>query len=243
MHFSWSIGARDVKSYRSFIESYEDHEFVRERIARNINHDGVRISKAIFWRTFVGCLLTSQQQSGRHSRVADFLQTEHELLDVEYCLNSRKLATQASDVISKQGIRFGPQIGGYLQEAAEFLINKGWPQVRSELRSILTNTTVSKERRVAGFLQRTFGGLGPKQSRNLIQWIGLSRFELPLDSRVMRVLEDLGFPVPLSSAALSDEKYYCFVEDGIHILMQRVDRYPCVFDACAFASREQAVLE
>lgn len=52
-------------------------------------------------------------------------------------------------------------------------------------------------------------------------------------------LRDLKLPVPLSPTALADEGYYCFIEDAIQLLMARISVYPCVFDACAFASFEK----
>jgi len=75
-----------------------------------------------------------------------------------------------------------------------------------------------------------------KQSRNFIQWLGFSKYEIPLDSRIVKVLRSMDFPVPLSPKALADEEYYCFIEDVIQVVMQEVGEYPCVFDACAFAS-------
>ena len=60
-------------------------------------------------------------------------------------------------------------------------------------------------------------------------------------SRIIKVLRELKFPVPLSSTALADEAYYCFVEDGIQEIMSRIGVFPCVFDACAFASFERNV--
>jgi len=52
-------------------------------------------------------------------------------------------------------------------------------------------------------------------------------------------LNQLQFPIPLSPKALGDKSYYCFVEDGLQEVLRRIDEYPCVFDACAFASLEK----
>jgi hypothetical protein len=40
------------------------------------------------------------------------------------------------------------------------------------------------ERIVARVLDEQLRGIGPKQSRNLLQELGLTRYEIPLDSRV-----------------------------------------------------------
>jgi hypothetical protein len=239
MEFEWRIAAQHLNLYRAFIAAYAEHEFVQVRKARNIEHVGVSISKQIFWRTLVGCMLTTQQKSGKGSHVSNFFEEGHEIFDVQHCLKSTNLAKEAQRAIAKHHLRFGERIGGQLEQAAKCLADGGWRKVSQELKSIFSYTTAKKERNVGRFLQKTFKGIGPKQSRNLIQWMGLSRYEIPLDSRVVSVLRELHFPVPLSPAALSDENYYCFVEDGIHLLMERIDCYPCVFDACAFASREK----
>lgn len=83
-------------------------------------------------------------------------------------------------------------------------------------------------------------GFGPKQSRNLLQWLGLTRHEIPIDSRVMSWLNDNGFPLPMSSRLLLYNDYYEFVENGIHELCRLCNVFPCVFDAAVFASFDVA---
>jgi hypothetical protein len=78
-----------------------------------------------------------------------------------------------------------------------------------------------------------FEGIGPKQSRNLWQWLGLTRYEIPLDSRVTRwINKHLSFRV--ETAALADPAYYEMMLDHIQTLCKRAGVLPCVFDAAAF---------
>jgi hypothetical protein len=101
----------------------------------------------------------------------------------------------------------------------------------------LRRTQTSKsERFAASFLADHFKGLGPKQSRNLLQSLGLTRYEIPIDSRITKWLNGFGFPVRLSAGALSDTNYYEFVSQGIQQLCAKSDVYPCVLDAAIFAS-------
>ncbi len=79
-----------------------------------------------------------------------------------------------------------------------------------------------------------FSGFGPKQSRNFLQWLGLTRYEIPIGSRVVKWLKDFGFPGALSADALSDKDYYHFVSDGIQELCRASDIYPCLLDAAIF---------
>jgi len=90
------------------------------------------------------------------------------------------------------------------------------------------------ERQTAEWLAAEFQGLGPKQSRNLLQSLGLTRYEIPIDSRITAWLNRERFPVKLSGTALSDPHYYAFVSDGIREIGAAVGVYPCVLDAAVF---------
>lgn len=243
MEYMWVIEQGHKKTYSSFVEEYLDHPFVKNRISRNISRNNTNIKKSDFWRSFVGCLLTSQQKSGAGTPLSEFMNKKgNKILDIQYCLDEPYLLDIASNAISESGLRFSNNIAGWLVEAVAFIKDGGWDETKSNLESISSYTTKKKERLVVDFLSNKdhFKGLGPKQSRNLIQAMGLSRYEIPLDSRMMKVLKDvLDFPVPLSSSALSDEDYYRFVEDGIQLILKEIDVYPCVFDACVFASFEK----
>src|SRR4051794_37056495 len=58
------------------------------------------------------------------------------------------------------------------------------------------------ERNAARFIDDHYQGFGPKQSRNLLQGLGLSRFDVPIDSRITKWLNEFGFPVKLTVSAL-----------------------------------------
>lgn len=52
--------------------------------------------------------------------------------------------------------------------------------------------------------------------------------------------------VPLSAwfvHPISDERYYCFVEDELQLPTTQLGIYPCEIDACVFASFERDVYE
>jgi thermostable 8-oxoguanine DNA glycosylase len=92
------------------------------------------------------------------------------------------------------------------------------------------------ERRAAEFFDEKLQGFGPKQSRNLIQGLGLSRYEIPMDSRITKWLNAFGFPVNLTANALSDRNYYNFVSEGLQSLCEACGIMPCVLDAAIFSS-------
>ena len=98
------------------------------------------------------------------------------------------------------------------------------------------NQTKTNERDLADYLKIQLKGFGPKQSRNFLQALGLTKYEIPIDSRIINWLNNFGFPIKLSSVLLSDTDYYHFVSDGIQELCEKANIYPCVFDAVAFSS-------
>lgn len=79
-------------------------------------------------------------------------------------------------------------------------------------------------------------GFGPKQSRNLLQGLGLTKYEIPIDSRITKWFNEFGFPVKLSASALSDLNYYKFVSKGLRELCDACNIYPCLLDAAIFSS-------
>ena len=106
-------------------------------------------------------------------------------------------------------------------------------QVLNDLRR---NQTAASDRKAAAFIDDNFEGFGPKQSRNLLQSLGLSRYEIPIDSRITKWLNDFGFPVRLSATGLSDRNYYNFVSSGFQQLCKEAKVLPCVLDAAIFSS-------
>jgi hypothetical protein len=58
---------------------------------------------------------------------------------------------------------------------------KGGSARRAQVRCVSGRT--SRYPGVAGYIQETFEGFGPKQSRNLLQALGLTRYEIPIDIR------------------------------------------------------------
>ena len=105
-----------------------------------------------------------------------------------------------------------------------------------KLKSLQYEATQEEERKVADDINKYFAGFGPKQSRNFLQWLGLTRYEIPIDSRITNWLnEEFKFPVILNARSLQDRNYYHFVSDGIQELCKACDVYPCVFDAAVFA--------
>jgi hypothetical protein len=106
--------------------------------------------------------------------------------------------------------------------------------------SLIRPVEPEAESEVAEYLDDRFKGLGPKQSRNLLQGLGLTRYEIPIDSRITKWLNKFGFPFHLSASALTDRHYYRVVSDGIQHVCEAAGVMPCIFDAAVFASYDKA---
>jgi thermostable 8-oxoguanine DNA glycosylase len=85
-----------------------------------------------------------------------------------------------------------------------------------------------------------FEGFGPKQARNFLQALGLTRYEIPIDSRVTDWLNRNGFPLELTAAALADRNYYLFILDAIQRLCEKAEIFPCLLDAAIFSAADSS---
>jgi hypothetical protein len=237
MKIDWIIEPSDIVRVRAFYERHHASPFVKLRIDRNLRTERPPVTKGQFWGYHVGCLLTTQQRSGPNSPVARFIQKRPFILPYEVCRDRMDLAVFAQSVLSGfGGLRRSTKIGSELAANMAFLEAGGWQPTMRLLEGVRSDPTPESERRAADYLGDNLKGIGPKQSRNLLQGLGLSRWEIPIDSRITKWLNQFGFPVMLSANALGDRNYYNFVSQGFQRLCDACGIAPCVLDAAIFAS-------
>jgi len=195
------------------------------------------VTKDIFWEAMISCLLTTQQRSGPDSAVTRFICTNPFPLNFLLCSSQSNFKEFVSDIITKfGGIRRANKIAEAVSDNRDWLENGGWHRIFRMADSLEDNETVEIERESAEYIDDHLKGFGPKQARNLLQSLGLTRYEIPVDSRIIKWLNDFGFPIRLSSAGLTDKNYYNFIMDGLQQLCERSGVYPCVLDAAIFSS-------
>ena len=240
MKIVWQIDPEDIDRITAFYEEHVNNPFVKSRISTNLRAVKPQISISEFWERMVGCLLTTQQRSGPGSPVSTFLRTCPSPLSFSVCTEQVDLAEFSRAVLSDfGGLRRSITIGKELAANRTFLCDGGWEPTLQYLDEVRANSSPETERRAAAFIDDKLKGFGPKQSRNLLQWLGLSRFEIPIDSRITKWLNDIGFPVRLTANALQDRNYYNFVSDGFQMLCEACDIMPCVLDAAIFSSFDE----
>lgn len=240
MHIEWIISDEDKNKITLFIEKQKDNFFVKDRINRNIKSKTKDISKEKIWYVIVGCLLTTQQRSGPNSRISQFLSQNPFPLSYNNCINIDYLSEYVYESLSTfGGIRRTNIISKELKYNLLLLEDSFWKKLQEELRILSNSEDMNLEKKIANIIAKELKGFGPKQSRNFLQWLGLSRYEIPIDSRITGWLNNFGFPLKLSAGALGDKNYYQFVSDGIKYLCSECNIYPCVLDAAIFSSYDK----
>jgi hypothetical protein len=233
----WHIEQEDIERVRAFCDSYRNDPFVQRRIERNLGKTKHEISKGWFWQVMVGCLLTTQQRSGPSSPISRFFNTRPFPLRYDIAIQQDDLERYTKRVLVEfGGIRRFNKIASAVATNLDRLEAGLWSETLERVNGLDLHSSCADERETATFVDDHFKGFGPKQSRSLLQWLGLTTYEIPLDSRITKWLNEFGFPVGLSAGALSDRNYYNFVSDGVQELCAQSDIYPCVLDAVIFTS-------
>jgi hypothetical protein len=238
MKHGWLIEPDDVRKVQALVARHEDNPFVKKRVRRNLSADKPRVGKEAFWQQMVCCLLTTQQRSDPNTPVGRFIGAEPFGLGYAVCVGQKDLRGYAKKLLTDfQGICRTTVIPDHLAENLELLEQGFWKQTLNSLENLRLHQDQATERKTADFMAKHFAGFGPKQSRNLLQCLGLTRYEIPIDSRVIDWLTEFGFPVHLSANVLGDRHYYCFVLDGVQELCKASGVMPCVLDAAIFVDR------
>lgn len=237
MRIVWQIDDGDIARVKGFLDLHRDDPFVKSRIATNLGGDKPPVSRERFWEVMIACLLTTQQRSGPGSPVTRFISTSPFRLRHELCRGRADLDVFVAGVLGEfGGLRRSTTIGREAKANSEYLENGGWQATSDVLERVRSHPCPEAERDAARFVDEKFKGFGPKQSRNLLQGLGLSRYEVPIDSRITKWLNEFGFPIRLTASALSDRHYFEFVSDGFQRLAEASGVAPCVLDAAIFSS-------
>jgi hypothetical protein len=234
---AWTIDNASLARWRRFVAENWEKDLPRRRYELNVRRTGIDLSKRNVWRVLVGCQITTQQRSGPNSAVSRFLRSGSSALDTGRCRDSDNLCEFLERELTNAGLRRAPTIASNLAAIWSHLESSEWKTLLTHLETLRRYPTTLKERVVVNYLLGgKYPGLGQKQSRNFIQWIGVSRYEVPLDSRVLKKMRELGASFVPSATALTDEVVYLFVQDCLQQVSRALDIYPCMLDACIFAS-------
>lgn len=256
MPLVWEISDNDVVITQNFIKRYIKCDNAQKRFVDNVALPAPIVKKEIMWEVMFDCLLSSMQQSGPISPISKFLNTKPFPLPLSTCQSVQHLDSFVENTLLEHNCkRFRKQIGISSEKNFEFFFGNKW----NEFKNILTPLCQARnripqmsdkinERIVSHWLNESFRGFGPKQSRNYIQLLGISRYEIPIDSRFVNWLIDCNFPIFINgnnlqeierkrlNTLLSVPYWYDLILDKIQELSMRSNTLPCLLDGCVFGS-------
>lgn len=240
------IKPRHIKQVVKDQEGREVFKALTQDWKKNLDRDKRRITKEVFWSKMVRARLTAQVRVGIVSR---FVKISPFPLAYETVRSKRNVERFIDQVAKEHGFRFHGRIAADLDTNLARLEKNGeWKNVLRKCNRLtkLTSATDQDERKEteragANYIADTFKGFGPKQSRNLLQMLGLTRYETPIDSRVMKWLNQyLPTHSQLDSRKLSSRKRYERILDDIQELCRRAKVYPRIFDAAVFSAMDRS---
>lgn len=235
MNISWNISDMDIQKVQNLI-SENENAFTLSRRQRNVEKQNIVIDKETIIKTMAMCLLTSQQRSGPNSLVGQFLQQRPFLITTDKLESADNIQEFVKYTLRNNGLtRYINRISKFCDTNFQIIQKENWAIIQ-ELIELKGKDSKKEERIIADRIAEKFNGFGPKQSRNFLQALGVTKYETPIDSRITNWLNDFGFPVALTSSPLGDKDYYHFVSDGIQELCLKAEIYPCILDAAIFSS-------
>ena len=238
---------QDAVAIRTLVDTFASDAFVLERTRDNVGGSAPIFDRERFWHIVIGCLLTTQQKSTQGSAVSRFLAAKPFLLALSVCPTNAIEQYILHTLTDFRGIRRTLTIARQGKVNLEWLERGGWPKVeqvfnllRKQRERLSVPADKGAEREAANFIDEQLIGFGPKQSRNLWQWLGLTRHEIPLDSRVAKwVNKNLSFRIEVKK--LSDSTYYERCLDRLQAACVEASVLPCIFDAAAFNDENKLV--
>ena len=237
----WRVTKDDVKRVRKLVDEQKNDRLVRSRKKTSMAECRLPASKKVFWQCMVHALLTTQNRSGRGTPIHDLVHECPFPLAYKTVRSKRAAAKFIAEMLKKRGgIRFYNRSGSHLARNVHILEQGEWRNATKKCNQLSGPDRPSKdlERKVASYIQRTFVGFGPKQSRNLLQMLGLTCYEIPIDSRLFKWLNsETSFPVELTPKFLAKKERYELVLDEVQKLCRKAKVYPCIFDAAVFVSQ------
>ncbi len=228
MKLEWKLSDADINKIRAFIKNNKNPD-VEKVINRNINHINTVIDKDSMLRVMLICLLSSETDSYPESRVNQMFKKKPYLLTSQYLFKVSNIEYALQEVFQMYGItKYINKVPKYFSANFEHLVETNW-DLETEIKlSLEKELTKKDERNLADRVDRSFKGFGSKEARSFLLALGVTRYEIPIDNKLIRWLENFDFPIRFTKAALQDILFYHFISDGIQKLCEVSEIYPCV---------------
>lgn len=240
MDIVWRVTEDDKASVNELLTQQRETEFFRFRKNQILKDPKPTVTRERFWRAMVGARLTTLAASGPGSRLVHFSMLSPFPLTYDTVKNQLSSRDYVHGTLTQHGIgTHRVRISEDLDRNLKILEDGEWASVLAQCNELIHLVPRHTEMKVADYISKIFFGFGPKQSRNLLLGLGLTRFESPIDSRVVDWLnEELDLPFDVTRSALSDNVFYKLILDGICELCAQCETLPCLLDAAIFVSQD-----
>lgn len=240
MNINWEVTQVDVQTVSELIENQRLKPFFVERTKWNLARLRPKVTKNRFWRAMVCMRLTTLAKSGPGTNLAKFQALKPFPLAYETMLRRTSKKDFIYRSLVENGVGRHPnKISEELARNFSVLKSRRGTKLLLQCNILVPRVCRNTEIFVAHIVNDLFKGFGPKQSRNVLQALGLTRYEIPLDSRVTKWLnENLDFPFCVTPTALSDKHIYRLISDAICVLCSKANVVPCLLDAAIFSARD-----
>jgi len=237
MKIDWKITNEDISKITGIINKYSSESFVINRKNRNLKSETIILSNETIWHALLQSLLTTQEKSGPGSPVVNLISENPfplSLLEIKASSDPKKYIY---DVLTNHRLHYYNNKTDWIFTNYNLMTAEYVQDITDTLNKLKNANSIDEERLVAHKVADDFKGIGPKQSRNFLQMQGLTKYVLPIDSRLTSWFNDNNlFPFKIDAGSLSSINFYEFIEDGIQELCKQANVYPCILDACIFVS-------
>jgi thermostable 8-oxoguanine DNA glycosylase len=238
MELIWKLSDSDINRIRDFVKKYKNPN-VEKIINRNIDHVNRVIDKDSLLRAMLICLMSSEADSYPESKIEQIFRKKPFLLSYEYLFKVSNIEYAFQETFQTFGVtKYLKKFPRYFSTNFDFLVETNW-DLESEInRSFEHELTKYDERKLADRVDKSFKGFGSKEARSFLLALGVTKYEIPIDYKLIKWLKNSDFPIKFSKIALQDILFYHFVSDGIQKLCEISEIYPCVLYASIISSSE-----
>jgi hypothetical protein len=234
MNIEWQVSEDDIKKITELISN--STPAVKKRIEQNIEQKNIQIDRNSIIKALLYSLISPVQRNTMNTVISSLFTSEPFLFRYDLIIKAVNLKEYTFNVFKQKGI---PQDINKLPEFFStnfFILESNEWDILSTLKLLIGNSSKITERAVADTIDSQFKGFGAVEARLFLQYLGLSRFEIPIHWMVIEWLNQFGFPIYLSPNALHDRYYYHFISDGIQFLCEIAGTYPCILEAAIYSS-------
>ncbi len=235
MKIDWNINEDDIRKIADFVNQ-QSGEYIANRIARNINYQGLLINRDTILYSLLHSLLLSSLKPDNYLHIDSITTSARYNFQYLTIKDIQDIKSYASETLKNHGLALDlKKMPEYFAYNFDLLESSNWELVDRLIRKLCIKESKKAEREIADYIDTMFKGFDACEARVFLQTLGLTKFEIPIDLTVSDWLNDFGFPVKLSPLALQDRDFYHFVSDGVQLLCKRAEVYPCVLEAAIHA--------